>query len=594
MRERLADTRFLLATGWRIDRRLTVALIATLLVVSVGQTIRALWFKFVIDAVVDQQLRSAVIWAIVLAGSDALRSWGRVHSEMARMDLHDRALIHFQRESMALAGNVPTLEHHEATDHIDRLSVFRNSFRPLSTALGAVVEAAMTLIRGVFTVVLMALVHPALVLLPVFALPSLWAARRAEKVTHDAALAEAADARRNEHLWSVSTTPGPAKEIRVLGAGPMLRQAEHSSWDAVTRTRRKATLVAGLWNTTGWLSFGVAYVAAIVGVALLAVDGGASAGDVILVVALAGQVNWQVAGAASLVGTLTQGMQAVALFRWLSKFEADRRLAGPGAPPPARLTQGIELRGVSFTYPGTDVVALEDVDLELPTGTVVALVGENGAGKTTLTKLLLGLYTPSRGTITVDGQPLPSLDLDAWRQASAAAFQDFVRFELCAGEVVGIGDLSHLRDAEAISSALARSGATSIVRELPSGLETRVGTLFGAPVDLSAGQWQTLALGRAMMRPLPLLVVLDEPTAALDAHAERELFEHYVAGARAAASAAGSVTVLVSHRFSTVRMADLIVVLDGGHIVEVGDHKRLAAAGGLYAELYELQARSYK
>ena len=594
MRERFADTRFLLATGWRIDRRLTSAFIATLLVVSVGQTIRALWFKFVIDAVVDQQLRSAVIWSIVLAGSDALRSWGRVHSEMARMDLHDRALIHFQRESMALAGNVPTLEHHEATDHIDRLSVFRNSFRPLSTALGAVVEAAMTLIRGVFTIVLMALVHPALVLLPVFALPSLWTARRAEKVTHDAALAEAADARRNEHLWSVSTTPGPAKEVRVLGAGPMLRLAERTSWDAVTRTRRHATLVAGLWNTAGWLSFGVAYVAAIVGVALLAVDGKASAGDVILVVALAGQVNWQVAGAATLVGTLTQGMQAVALFRWLSKFEADRRLAGPGVQPPTRLTEGIELRGVTFTYPGTDVVALEDIDLELPAGTVVALVGENGAGKTTLTKLLLGLYTPTRGTITVDGQPLPSLDLDAWRQASAAAFQDFIRFELNAGEVVGIGDLAHLHDPEAISSALTRSGATSIIGELPSGLETRVGTLFGAPVDLSAGQWQTLALGRAMMRPVPLLVVLDEPTAALDAHAERELFEHYAAGARDAAAAAGSVTVLVSHRFSTVRMADLIVVLDGGHIVEVGDHKRLAAAGGLYAELYELQARSYR
>jgi ATP-binding cassette, subfamily B, bacterial len=223
----------------------------------------------------------------------------------------------------------------------------------------------------------------------------------------------------------------------------------------------------------------------------------------------------------------------------------------------------------------------------------VALVGENGAGKTTLVKLLTGMYQPTAGEVLIDGAPLAGLDLAAWRERTAATFQDFMRFELRAGQTVGIGDLPRLDHAGALSQALRRADATAVADALPDGLATPLGRSFTGGVDLSGGQWQRLALARGMMRELPLLLILDEPTASLDAITEAALFERYLA-ARELARGAGAITLLVSHRFSTVRMADLIVVLDKGRIAAAGDHASLVRAGGLYAELYEMQARSYR
>jgi ABC-type multidrug transport system fused ATPase/permease subunit len=262
-------------------------------------------------------------------------------------------------------------------------------------------------------------------------------------------------------------------------------------------------------------------------------------------------------------------------------------------PVPARLAGGITVEGVTFRYPGTDGDVLCDVSLRLPAGRIVALVGENGAGKTTLVKLLGRLYEPAAGRILADGVDLRRLDLDAWRGRISTAFQDFARFELLVREAVGVGDLSRIERPEAAGAALARAGAAEMAASLPRGLETQLGRAWPGGVELSGGQWQRLALGRALMRPGPLLVVFDEPTAALDAPTEHALFERFAAAARSGAHR-GTVTLLVSHRFSTVRMADLIVVLDGGRVREVGSHEALTAAGGLYAELYELQAARYR
>jgi ATP-binding cassette subfamily B protein len=264
------------------------------------------------------------------------------------------------------------------------------------------------------------------------------------------------------------------------------------------------------------------------------------------------------------------------------------------APVPTRLADGIVLRDVAFRYPDTEAAVLDGVSLLLPAGTVVAVVGENGAGKTTLAKLLCRFYEVSEGAITVDGVDLRRFDVMAWRGRVAAAFQDFARFELLARETVGVGDLPRLADAPAVGAALARAGADDLPARLPRGLETQLGRDWEGGVDLSGGQWQKLALARATMRDRPLLLILDEPTAALDAQAEHELFERYAREAREAAAQAGTITVLVSHRFSTVRMADLIVVVDDGVVRESGSHEELMAAGGLYAELYELQARAYR
>jgi ATP-binding cassette subfamily B protein len=236
---------------------------------------------------------------------------------------------------------------------------------------------------------------------------------------------------------------------------------------------------------------------------------------------------------------------------------------------------------------------LDDVSVLLPAGAIVAIVGENGAGKTTLVKLLAKMYEPSSGSIVLDDTPLARVRSAEWRERLAGAFQDFFRFEFLARQTVGLGDEPRLESEPAVQTAVSRAGADDVVSRLKSGLDTQLGPTWPGGVDVSFGQWQKLALARGFMRDDPLLLILDEPTAALDAETEHALFERYAAAARGK-NPSGRITVLVSHRFSTVRMADLILVLDGARLVEVGTHEQLLARGGQYAELYRIQAASYR
>jgi len=236
---------------------------------------------------------------------------------------------------------------------------------------------------------------------------------------------------------------------------------------------------------------------------------------------------------------------------------------------------------------------LKDVDLVLPRGAVVALVGDNGAGKTTLVKLISRFYEPTAGTILIDGVDAQRIHPDGWRQHMSASFQDFYRFEIVAQESVGIGDLPRIEDRQAVLTAIEKAGAEPILAQLPNGLDSQLGMQFASGVDLSGGQWQRIALARMTMRDAPLLLVLDEPTAALDAFSESLVFERYISHSRASADQTGAVTLLVTHRFSSVRDADLIVVLGDGRIVDRGSHAQLMSRDGLYRELYALQASGY-
>jgi ATP-binding cassette subfamily B protein len=237
---------------------------------------------------------------------------------------------------------------------------------------------------------------------------------------------------------------------------------------------------------------------------------------------------------------------------------------------------------------------LHNVDLTIPAGTTVALVGDNGAGKSTIVKLLCRFYKPTAGRITVDGADLGAIDVESWRAATGAVFQDHARLELNALDAVTIGDLTHFGDTAAAEAALARAGSADVLSALPEGWDTQLGARWPNGIDLSGGQWQKLALGRGLMRDGALLFVFDEPTASLDADTEHRLFESYAELANRGRAETGTITVLVSHRFSTVRMADLIIVVADGRIVESGSHDELVAQRGLYAELYELQARAYR
>jgi ATP-binding cassette, subfamily B, bacterial len=257
------------------------------------------------------------------------------------------------------------------------------------------------------------------------------------------------------------------------------------------------------------------------------------------------------------------------------------------------LHRGISLEHVSFIYPGTSRIVLDDVSLTFPAGAVVAIVGENGAGKTTLVKLLAKMYEPTSGSILVDDTPLARIPADEWRARLAGAFQDFFRFEFVARHTVGLGDVVRIDDEPAVVAAVDRAGAGDVVARLTSGLETQLGQTWPNGMELSFGQWQKLALARGFMRDEPLLLILDEPTAALDAETEHALFERYAAALRGT-GASNRITILVSHRFSTVRMADLIIVLDGARVVEAGSHDELMAKGGQYSELYSIQAAAYR
>jgi len=275
---------------------------------------------------------------------------------------------------------------------------------------------------------------------------------------------------------------------------------------------------------------------------------------------------------------------------WLEDYAATFTAAAD-RPVPAVIHNGIQLDHVSFAYPGTSRLVLEDISLTFPAGKVIAIVGENGAGKTTLVKLVAKIYEPSSGAILVDDVPLARMPADAWRSRLAGAFQDFFRFEFRARHTVGLGDVPHLDDEPAVVAAVGRAGADDVVARLTSGLDTQLGPTWPGGVDVSFGQWQKLALARGFMRERPLVLVLDEPTAALDAETEHALFERYAAAARGDGQA---ITILVSHRFSTVRMADLIVVLDGARLVEFGTHEELVTKRGQYAQLYGIQAAAYR
>jgi ATP-binding cassette, subfamily B, bacterial len=289
----------------------------------------------------------------------------------------------------------------------------------------------------------------------------------------------------------------------------------------------------------------------------------------------------------------TAALRTADRFLWLEDLHAAEVAAfAADGRPPGRLTHGIDLDSVGFTYPGTDVPVLKNVTLHLPAGTTVAVVGDNGAGKTTLVKLLAGLYRPTTGTIAVDGTVLTDIDPEAWRDRLAGTFQDYLRLETTIRATVGVGAPAAIGDTVRIDRAVDRGGARAVVDRLAGGLDAHVGKAYADGAELSGGQWQRLAIARGMMPEAPLCLVLDEPTAALDPEAEQLLFDAYRSAARDV-GATGAVTVLVSHRFSSVRMADHIVVLAGGTVSEQGNHGELMALDCHYARMYRQQSDAY-
>jgi ATP-binding cassette subfamily B protein len=570
--------------------RMTFLAVAASLLAGAAAVSVSLWLKLILDGAAGADLSGVTALAVALAVTVSVQASATSISVLYLARLQFACGVQLVCRIMQAAGGSPGIEHYERPEYADRIALLKNQTNYISGFLPALGDGLALAGRVAITAVLLAGVHPALLLLPLLALPSVWAGTRAERLTNDANVATAEAGRLEAHLFGLATTASPAKEVRIFGLGPQLAGRRQRAWDDITDVVARAQLRAGLMRTAGWLPFAGGYLAA-VGLAQAAANrGDATAGDVLLVMVLAGQVNGQVAQMLQLATRSATAVRVLGHLFWLEDHARDaiaRTTPAEPAPVPADLSHGIDLHGVTFRYGGDDV--LRDVTLHLKAGSTVAIVGENGAGKTSLVKLLCRFYEPTAGSINVDGVDLRRFDVAEWRRRLSGGFQDFARVELTLQESVGIGDIAWVDDPVAVDGALARVGA-----DLPVGLDQQLGQQWLGGVDLSEGQWQKVAMARAMMRADPLLLLLDEPTSGLDAHAEHRLYELFAGVAAETAARTGAIALFVSHRFSTVRMADLIVVLERGRVVEQGDHASLMAAGGLYRELYDIQSKAYR
>ena len=587
-----------LKRGYEAEPLLLAVSFGLSLLAALPDALLALWFKFLADGVLGGR-RGLVLAAAVGLGVSAAATWFlRVISDRTQRRFRDRVTIALESHVAHLQASVATIEHHERPEYLDRLAVLRNQVFVLDHMYTSLFTTCGWILRLGVTLALLVSIHPALALLAVFALPTVLTSTWRPGVERAAEERGAWAKRLARHLFDLATTAPPGKEVRVTRTGARLVAQRREAWERWYGPLATARWSSAVWHALGWAIFGAAYVAAVVFVSSVLE---ATAGDVLLVLAAGSRLSAYIAATVGEIGFLRgiwlDGSRRLA---WLEDYAASR-VAGAGEPAPERLQEGIRLEHVSFAYPGTERLVLKDVNLHLEPGSVVAIVGENGAGKTTLVKLLCRLYQPTSGRILVDGADLARVAPDAWRASLSGAFQDFFRFEFKARHTVGVGDLPRLDNVAAVAAAVDRAGAGDVVEQLATGLETQLGATWPEGVEISFGQWQKLALARGFMRERPLLLVLDEPTAALDAETEHALFERFAAAARAGRLGAasqltpdGRITILVSHRFSTVRMADFIVVLDGAQVAESGTHETLLARGGQYAELYRIQAAAYR
>jgi ATP-binding cassette subfamily B protein len=575
--------------GYRHEPGLLVAAFTLALVSALPDALLAFWFKWLGEGALAGDWARVRLAAIALGVSATLTWCLQTVSTRVQRRFRDKVTIALESHVATILASIATIAHQERPEYLDRLSVLRNQVFMLDHMYMSLFTTCGWILRLAVTIALLMSIHPALALLALCAAPTVVTSSWRPGVERTAYERGASATRLARHLFETATTATPGKEVRVTGIGDRLFRERRLAWAFGYRPIAAARWRSAAWHALGWSVFGVGYVGAIVFVSLVL---RAPAGDVLLALAAGARLSFYVGATVGEIGFLRFWMDSARRLAWLEDY-ASSLDAAADQPPPARLDEGIRFEHVSFAYPGTDRLVLNDVDLALPAGAVVAVVGENGAGKSTLVKLLAKMYQPTSGRILVDRIDLTRIPAASWRERLAGAFQDFFRFEFRARHTVGVGDIPRLDDEPAVVTAVSRAGADDVVVRLTAGLDTQLGPTWPDGVEVSFGQWQKLALARGFMRNEPLVLVLDEPTAALDAETEHALFERYAAAVRGR-SANGRITILVSHRFSTVRMADLIVVLDGARVAEVGTHDALLARGGQYAQLYGIQAAAYR
>ena len=501
--------------------------------------------------------------------------------------LQDKVTLHVQLQIMDHASGLD-LGFFEDSRSYDLLSQASNeaTVRPV-TMISGLFGMIQTIITFTSMIGLLATLSPLLALLAVLApVPAFLADLKYGVRGFRLRMWTSPARRRMDYLSQLVTRDTYAKEVQVFGLAPylvtrfrLLGRAYYRSQRRVLSTRR---LAAPAWGTISVLTGSAIYAY----VAFSAVSGNLTLGDLALYTVAATAVQGSVQSLFQGVSALYESNLYLDLLYRLLATEPGVRCPDRPQPLPAPVRGHVRFDQVSFTYPGASAPALRGVSFEILPGQTLAVVGPNGAGKSTLLKLLCRLYDPSSGRILLDGVDIATLDPRDLRDQIGALFQDHISYQATAAENIGLGDVDRVQDRPGVRHAASQAGAADLIDGLPDGYDTPLGKWFDQGVNLSGGEWQKVALGRAFMRAVPLLV-LDEPSSALDARAEHELFT------RLADLAVGRTTVYISHRFSTVRRADAILVLDGGTVAESGTHDQLMDAAGVYAELFSLQAQAY-
>jgi ATP-binding cassette, subfamily B, bacterial len=578
---------------WDTNKQLTISLALLALVGGLLPGSIAYIGKLIVDSVVlanrsglmldrQQALIYVVLEAIQIVVLAATQKGLVVCQSLLRVLLAQRVNELILEKALTL-----DLAHFEDSEFYDKMSQARSqaSSRPLSLinrtfGLG---QSALTLLT--FSGLLWQFSGWAVLVLVIAAIPSFIAETRFSAHAFRLFRWRSPETRQQHYLETLLAREDYAKEVQLYQLGDILLQRYRDIFHRLYDEDRDLTIKKGVWGyLLGLLSTGAFY-AAYAWMVIAAIGGVISLGEMTmyLMVFRQGQATFTSA-LTSIGGMYEDNLYLANLYEFLEQ---------PIPPTSGKVTQGIVSDGirfeqVSFSYPGNPQPVLTNISLHLPLGEKLAIVGENGSGKTTLIKLLTRLYIPSSGRILLDGVDLNDWDIDALRRRIGVIFQNFVQYQFTAGENVGVGDVAHLNDHSEWETAASKGMAKPFIDALPQGFDTQLGKWFKDGQELSGGQWQKIALSRAFMRSSADILILDEPTAAMDAEAEMNIFNHFRSLTH------DRMVVLISHRFSTVRMADKIIVIAAGKIIEQGSHEQLLAAQGRYAHLFALQAAGYQ
>ena len=578
---------------WTTSPALTVTLAVLTVVAGVLPAAIAYVGQLIVDGVVaamaaDTPNTRRVIWLIVLEAIIVIFVAASQRGISASQSLL-RALLG-QRVNVMILEKALTLQlsHFEDSEFYDKLTQARReaSSRPLSLVnrTFGLVQNAISL--SSYAALLFAF-SPWAVLILIFAgLPSFLAEAKFSGDAFRLFRWRSPDTRMQIYLESVIAREDGVKEVKLFQLGPRLLQRYRDIFEKLFVEDRRLTIRRDTWGFVLGLVSTAAFYGAYAWIVISTIDGQITLGAMTMYLVLFRQGQSAVAAILlSVSGMYEDNLYLSNLYEYLEQPVPDRKGSAMVGSDPSR---GLEFEHVSFSYPGAERKALNDISLQIRPGQSLALVGENGSGKTTLIKLLTRLYEPTEGRIILDGIELHDWDVETLRQRIGVIFQDFGRYQFSVGENIGAGDVRHIDDADRWAKAAATGMASPFIEEMPDGYNTQLGRWFKGGRELSGGQWQKIALSRAFMRTDADILVLDEPTAAMDAASEAAIFEHFRSQSH------NKMTILISHRFSTVRAADQIIVVHNGEIVEHGNHESLLASNGQYASLFRMQAKGYQ